>query len=388
LLGLLLAPATRASEIEADQVQVHGFVSQGFTWTSDNNFFGTSSENGSFDFTEVGLNASLRASPRLHLAAQGLARRAGETDDGHLRLDYGLADYRLGTSAAMDWGVRAGRIKNPIGFYNDTRDVAFTRPSIILPQSIYFDRVRDIQISSDGAQVYGQGQAPGGEFHVQLQVGQPRVDDVNTEIALLGGDRAGELDPNPSFLGRLGYEWNGGRVRLAYSEYLLDLDYRAGAQDPNGDGTVTFRPRILSAQYNAENWSLTGEYARRHFEFESLARYVPQRNITGESYYLQGSYALLAQWDVLARYDVLYQNKDDKDGSKFEQITGGRRPAYSQFAKDLTVTLSWTPSRAWLVRAEHHWVDGTAWLPTQDNPDPAATTRKWRLFALLASFRF
>ena len=386
--AMLLASVAGAAEL-ATPVQIHGFASQAYTLTSANNIFGTSSDdNGSFGFTELGVNASYRATSQLHLAAQLMSRRAGETDDSQVRLDYGVADYRISTDDKTDWGVRAGRIKNPIGFYNDTRDVAFTRPSIILPQSIYFDRVRDIQISSDGVQFYGQGQAPGGDFNLQLQVGDPRVGDSATEVALLGADRAGSLQGNPSYLGRLSYDWNSGRVRLAYSEYRLDLDYAAADQDPNGAGSVIFQPRIFSAQYNAERWSVTSEYARRHFEFNSLGRYVPYSTLTGQSYYVQASYMLRPQWELLAHYDVLYQNKDDKTGEQYEAITRGTRPAYSQFAKDRSLTLSWTPASAWLIRAEQHWVDGTAWLPIQDNPDPAATTRNWRLFALLVSFRF
>lgn len=385
---LLLAAVASAAEITAP-AQIHGFASQAYTLTSANNMFGTSSDdNGSFGFTELGVNASYRATSQIQLAAQIMSRRAGETDDSHVRLDYGVADYRFASDDAADWGIRAGRIKNPIGFYNDTRDVAFTRPSIILPQSIYFDRVRDIQISSDGVQLYGQGQASAGDFNLQLQIGDPRVNDSATEIALLGGERAGSLQGNPSYLGRLSYDWHSGRIRLAYSEYRLDLDYAAAEQDPNGAGSVIFQPRIFSAQFNAERWSITSEYARRYFEFHSLSRYVPFSTVTGQSYYLQASYALHPQWELLARYDVLYQNKDDKTGEQYETLTRGTRPAYSQFAKDRTLTLSWTPAPAWLIRAEHHWVDGTAWLPIQDNPDPAATTRNWRLFALLVSFRF
>ena len=30
-------------------------------------------------------------------------------------------------------GIRLGRMKTPLGFYNDTLDVPFTRPSILLP---------------------------------------------------------------------------------------------------------------------------------------------------------------------------------------------------------------------------------------------------------------
>lgn len=387
LCASLAVSAAQASEI-AESVQIHGFATQGYTLTSRNNFFGSSRGSGSLKFRELGINGSVRASARLHLAAQAMSRRAGGTDDGHLRLDYGLVDYRFISDVAANWGLRVGRVKNPIGFYNDTRDVAFTRPSVILPQSLYFDRVRDIQLSSDGAQLYGEGMALAGDFNLQIQFGQPRAGESNTEIALLGGDRVGSLEAKPSWLGRISYDFLRGRLRFAYSEYRLLLDYSAAAVDPNGPGAIKFRPRIFSAQYNQESWSLTAEYARRRFDFETLTKYVPFTDVTGESYYAQASYRLTPKWEVLARYDVLYQNKEDRTGETFEAITRGTRPAHSQFAKNQTITVSWTPSDAWMIRAEHHWIDGTAWLPIQDNSDSAAIARKWTLFTLLASVRF
>jgi len=376
--------AARASTV-TESVQIHGFATQGYTHTASNNFFGTSRGNGSLQFTELGLNGSVRVSPHLHFASQVMSRRAGSTDDGHIRLDYGLADYRLDGEAAPDLGLRIGRIKNPVGFYNDTRDVAFTRPSAILPQSLYFDRVRDIQLSSDGVQFYVEGAALTGDFNLQLQFGRPRASDTGTEIALLGRDRPGSLEAQPSLLGRLSYELMGGRLRFAYSEYRLMVDYDPATSDPNGAGSMKFRPSIFSAQLNQETWSVTAEYARRRFNFDNLFR-LP--DVVGESYYAQASYRLTPKWEVMARYDILFQNKDDKTGEKFEALTGGTRPAYSQFGKDHTLSISWTPSATWLLRAEHHWIDGTAWLPIQDNSDPAAITRKWRLFALHASIRF
>ncbi len=372
----------------SDSIQIHGFATQGYTLSAGNNFFGHSLGNGSIKFTELGVNGSVRASRRSHIAAQLMSRRAGGTDDGHLRLDYGIIDYRFSDESAANWGLRVGRIKNPIGFYNDTRDVAFTRPGVILPQALYFDRVRDIQLSSDGAQLYGEGMVFTGDFNFQLQFGKPRANDNNTEVALLGGDRPGSLEAKPSLLGRFSYDFLHGRLRFAYSEYRLVLDYNAGESDPNGSGLIIFRPRIISAQYNQESWSVTAEFARRRFDYQSLAKYFPYSDVTGESFYTQASYRLTPKWEVLARYDVLYQNIDDRRGEKLEALSGGRRPGYSQFAKNQTLTVSWTPSDAWLVRAEHHWVDGTAWLPIQDNPDASAITRKWRLFAVIVSARF
>lgn len=123
---------------ESGDLQIHGFASQAYIYTSDNDVFGNSDDNGSSGFTEIGINALLRPLPRLQFSAQGLSRRAGQGTSATPRLDFAVADYRLYSQDTNQFGIRVGRLKNPFGFYNDTRDVAFTRPSILLPQSIYF----------------------------------------------------------------------------------------------------------------------------------------------------------------------------------------------------------------------------------------------------------
>lgn len=368
-------------------LQVHGFGSQAFIVTSDNDFFGDSHDGGSFDFRELGLNASLRPLPRFQLSAQILSRRAGASDDGDLDLDYAFADYSVISSAVNLAGVRAGRVKNPLALYNDTRDVAFTRPSILLPQSIYVDRSRDLALSSDGVQLYGEHRMDAGVIGVQLNVGSPRVSGEENELVFLGGSLPGELDADTSYFGRILYERDGGRLRLALSAAQLNVNYRPAAVAGDFDaGTVRFEPLIFSAQYNAERWSLTGEYSRRRSRFEGLGPLFPDLTFTGEAYYLQGTYRFAQDWDALLRYDVSYADKDDRDGDEFHRVTG--RPAHNRFAKDLTLGLSWYIGSSFLLRAEFHNVDGTDWLPLSDNPDFQAQERYWQMYLLQGSFRF
>ena len=72
-MGLLLSVCRPASGLEVlDGFQFHGFASQSYLLTSDNNLFGDSDEEGSLDFTEAGLNVSWVPLPALQIAAQGL----------------------------------------------------------------------------------------------------------------------------------------------------------------------------------------------------------------------------------------------------------------------------------------------------------------------------
>ena len=205
-----------------DNVQIHGFASQAYLHTSDNNFFGYSQNMGSLDFTEMGINGSWRPLPNLQTSMQVVYRRAGRTDDNYVRIDFGFLDYSFLSTAAQTVGVRLGRVVNPYGLYNDTRDMPFTRPSILLPQSIYFDITRNTALSADGVQVYGEQRTDYGDFLLQFNGGYARADDPSWKPVLRARRVYGEL----SWVGRLMYEWQGGRVRLGVSSANQNIGYQ------------------------------------------------------------------------------------------------------------------------------------------------------------------
>ena len=99
-------------------LQIHGFASQGWLKSTDNNnvFGKSSSDSGSFDFRELGLNASMRPRPNLQFSAQMLSRTAGEGSPGNIRLDYGFIDYAFLSGQNNTMGIRLGRMKNQLGF--------------------------------------------------------------------------------------------------------------------------------------------------------------------------------------------------------------------------------------------------------------------------------
>lgn len=72
---LLVIPTMALAEDKAwyERIALHGFASQAYIHTTDNHFYGPS-DDGSFEFTEVGINGSFRISPKLRLSAQLLSR--------------------------------------------------------------------------------------------------------------------------------------------------------------------------------------------------------------------------------------------------------------------------------------------------------------------------
>ena len=158
-MAALLLAATTAGPLEAYElnpgtnlppVDFHGFVSQGFLYSSDNNYLGNSSH-GSFKFTEAGLNASFNPLPRTRIAAQGFTYDVGDAGGYDLVLDYALAEYTFNDY----FGVRAGRVRLPAGIYKDIQDVDMARTFVLLPQGIYDARFRDFSLSLDGGEFFG-----------------------------------------------------------------------------------------------------------------------------------------------------------------------------------------------------------------------------------------
>ena len=214
-----------------NQLRVNGFLSQGYIKTNKNKFFGNSTGDGSFDFREIGLTASLRPLSKLQLSGQLLHRSAGEGSKGGIRIDFGFLDYNIINTPAKEFGVRLGRMKNPLGFYNDTRDVPFTRPSVLLPQSIYFDRTRNLALASDGAQLYGESRADWGNITAQFGTVFPQVDDRDTEATVLHRKRQGNLETKLSYIGRIVYEQVDGRFRFAVSGDQVNAGYDQAIND-------------------------------------------------------------------------------------------------------------------------------------------------------------
>ena len=384
VITLLLSTVASAENIAAN-VQLHGFISQAYINTSDNNFWGETSADDHFGFRELGINISAQPSAALHLAGQLLARNAGTLEEDEVRVDYLLADYIFYSSQPRSLGVRVGRILHPLGLYNETRDIAFTRPGILLPQSIYFDRTRDLAFSSDGLQLHGEHRIKASELFWQIGAALPIVDSPELELALLTNDFPGGFEPDTSYLGRIFLERHGGRGKIGLSYAYVDMIYKPGQLDPLSRGHITFEPAILSLQYNEEKLSITTEYALRRFDYNGLVA-IPDQHFTGESWYLQSTYRFSPAWEVFARYDNLYTDRNDKDGEDYALATG--QPAFSRFAHDLTLGVKKIFMPRFMVRAEYHRVNGTAWLSTLDNQPPLVPVKLWNMFAVLASYRF
>ena len=366
--------------------EVHGFLTQGFVKTTANSFFGDS-EDGSFDFTELGVNATWEPFPNLRLSGQLLSRRAGEMDDGSPRVDFALADLSIASAVDTKFNILVGRVKNPIGLYNETRDVAFTRPGVFLPQTVYFQRVRSLALSADGIALKLNRFFDVGNLEVQLGLGDPIIDE-NVEFAYLGRGFAGDYEADGlSWVGRIMFETPDQRWRFALSAAETSLDFDGAEEDLVGTGGTDLLFMVASAQYSAKTITVSLEYVQHPVGYSGFAGTLFQgASPTAEGYYLQAHWKLAADLALMLRYERGYIDKSDRNGNIFKSTTG--LPAHSRFHKAFAFGARWDASPDFAFFAEYQHSKGTFTLSNRENLNPFDTERDWDMFAISASYRF
>jgi hypothetical protein len=376
-----------------DGLQLHGFVSQGAVYTSHNQYAGSTPGTVSVDPRELGANLSWQATQDWLLSGQLVSRWAGAPDNGSVRVDYAIIDHSLINNTQRHLGMQLGKIKNPYGFYNMTRDVATTRPGILLPQSIYQDQIRDFFLAAPGVSVHGSEERDENLLSYQISLSQPQVNSQSL-TAYIVDQQQGHFNARSAALAQVLWELDGGKWRAGLSAAQFGICFQpapsdfAGAGSFSGAGNVTLNTGVLSLEHNREDWSYTAEYAstrqiRNGFNVPFAT--ILDKNTTIEAYYIQTLWRFYPRWQALARYDAIYLDKQDRNGAIFAGSTG--LPAAQRYARDWTWGLRYELGTQWSLFAELHHVNGGAWLSKLDNP-PVNLKSSWDMLLLQAAWHF
>ncbi len=148
--------AQSAGALELGDVDIHGFISQGFMQSDTYDYFAreaapTTSE-GSFEFNEMGINFSSQVTDELRLGVQLFAMDIGDYGNDDLKVDWAFGDYRFNNYI----GVRAGKFKIAHGLHNEVKDIDSVRTFAFLPRAIYYPGMRDLFGGMKGLAIYGE----------------------------------------------------------------------------------------------------------------------------------------------------------------------------------------------------------------------------------------
>lgn len=256
LLVSLITPGLEAQDL--DNLQVHGFITQGFLFSTQNNYLTMKSSSGSLQWTEgaVSLNDSL--SERMRVGIQLHMYQMGQIGGPNVLIDWVSGDYKLNDY----FGARAGKIKVPAGLFNDSQDVDSLFLWTLLPQATYPDDNRDYDLAVLGGELYGSiPLGSHGRLHYRGYAGESRLD-ANGGY-MLGLGEYGFTFPSPP--SGMAY---GGDVRWVapLRGFTLGSSIEIQGLDGNGpEGTLHVEPLSLTAYYaewNKGKWYFAGEYWR------------------------------------------------------------------------------------------------------------------------------
>jgi hypothetical protein len=139
-----------AQSLEDLNIQIHGYATQGLLYTTNNNVLTTHSADGSPAWTDAVINIGAQPTPKLRIAFQARYFLLGNYGN-EIALDWVAADYK----ADDRFGVRFGKVKTPIGLFNEIQDIDPSYLWALLPESVYPIDNRVSYLTHYGGVVYG-----------------------------------------------------------------------------------------------------------------------------------------------------------------------------------------------------------------------------------------
>lgn len=402
-------------------VDIHGFISQGYLKTNHNNFL-ADTEEGTFQYNELGINFVSQIQDTLRLGLQIFSRDLGDLGNNDISLAWAYADCFISDAI----GVRAGIMKIPHGFYNESRDSDMMRTSIFLPQGMYNEAWRDSFISIKGVSVYGH---LWDHLSYQLQVGKLEAPLEGGLVKLFNGMGIGDVDSinsesRPCYIANFQlYDIIEG-LKIGTSvmnwEFLIHMTYSPGVDlklpIPEGtkglvDGSATVWSTGVEYNYNSINfsseyvilsWDMPTNFVGFEYLIENIDDFFPQYSILTFDmlgWYVNFSYRMNDWLELGIMYSEFYWDKGDKDGSAYEegilnhplvQPSGGA-PSYWRYQKNTTISFRFDINENWVVKFEADIVNGVGICARSDNQKDDLSydfKKNWLLFAAKVMYSF
>ena len=390
LLGAAIAGASAGDAVD---VQIHGFIGQGYVLTSDNGYYDpATSDGGSLDFREIGLNVVCRPEERLRLGIQIMSQDMGRVYNNELAIDWANAVYTL---PVQDWeaDLKVGRIRTGHGLYNDFRDLDLSRTSVFLPESVYFNSWRRFYIALDG--VGTELRSPDttiGSFKLGAVYGTQQVpaDDPVLEVY---GETVGSSDLESQWGVQLSWMPIEGLTIKQSLLMMEDWTIDFAPDDPTVEGAL-----LSDDSPTYEEWITSLEYIRGRFTLASEFTYWTNAGVStytgatsdatetddwkqsGCGGYLSAGWEFTPAWKA----QLMVQAHNLRYSGTYPEAY-----ADSEQTRAIGAAACWSITPHWLLKAELQRIKGLYFLRAADQPTPGEyESEYWTMFALKTSFDF
>jgi hypothetical protein len=372
-------------------VQIGGFFSQGWLYSSDNNY-PTANKGGTWDFREMAFNVSTTFGSHVRVGGQAFAQSFGAIGGDKVILDWAVADYNFSPA----FGVRVGRVKYPKGLYGEALDLDVVRPFVFLPGAVYSPILRDFSASFDGAMIYGSFNVGGSSFDYKAFYGDIPItsgkgvaefyNNAGLYSAAAGGVAKLEMDAVAG--GQLVWNTPVSGLKFAYSYSHFDNlategPFVAMAALNLKSNIERFSWNTISAEYLWGNWVFAGEWQRTKGKLAyatspMVVVSVSNSPVGWDGWYLSAARRLNDKFEVGAYYGSLESN------------TGSNTSLPQNHQRDTALSIRFDINEHVLIKVEGHYIDGTyQTFNTVRLPNPSATrSDDTVVFAVKSTFSF
>jgi hypothetical protein len=407
ILIVLLLISLYGKDIQAFElgdINVHGFISQGYLQTSENDFM-AETKDGTLEFNEMGMNFSTELTNRLHLGVQFFAYDLGDVGNDELRFDWAYANYHW----RRELGFRVGTVKLVSGLYNEQRQLDMLRTGVFLPFGVYTGPWWESFSSLKGLTLYGE--LPIGEFGEILynaQAGVCRFTEESgpakvAEYKFSPLDFAvSDVDSEYSYV--LSLEWSLPSHNLRTKATVLQIEglrfhgnisvpFAAEAGTETSLATIPstmdldvmeLHSSVFSLEYRWEELLLAAEYnlitSKTQFDLHLGAGWEGERTITSEGLYLSASYRFTDWFELGCWYSEFYPDKDDKEGKK-QSVND-----FEAWQKTVALSARFDINEYWIVKLEASYNDGFGAYNIADKPENLK--QEWFLYSAKVTYNF
>jgi len=370
---------------DLDHIQIHGFATQGFFYSSNNNYLSADSSKGSFQWTDGAVSFSDSISDKLRVGVQLHMYQLGQFGGPNIQVDWASGDYKL----SDHFGFRAGKIKTPLGLFNDSQDVDAVHLWALLPQSIYPTDNRSFTLSQLGGEFYGSaGLGKHAGTLVYRGYAGYRPMDLNggyvksIDLALIPIDQAiGQ--PVTSISTAPGGKVFGGDIRwqtplkgllVGSSAFVEGLDGSAGAVAFHlSPDTVTQE----YAQFERGRFYAAGEVKRQPINFSAVAGpIVIPYPLDWRSWYVMTSFRVVERFQIGTYYSHFVSAGAGSDTS-----------LAANYSKDWTISGRYDFNSYFYAKLEEHFVHGTE-LGYYADTNPTGLQPRSNILAAKIGFSF
>jgi len=361
-----------AQDLTGSGIVVHAYVSQGFLFSSTNNYLSMKSSEGSPQWTDAAVNISDSLADNLRVGLQLHMYQLGEFGGSNIQVDWASGDYRVNDN----FGIRAGKVKTVWGLFNDSQDIDAVFLWILLPQGAYSTDHKSFYLAHIGGDVYG-GLSLGkraGTLHYVAYAGQATIDLNDGYIqtfAQLGLQFTNSLG-GKTYGGDLQWETPVRGLIIGSSGNMLTADGTAPAGSFHSPALLT---PSMYASFTRGKVYLAGEYDRIPINATlTLGSTVFPFVADERTWFAMGSYRLRNNLQVGSYYSHFVNKSADTT-----------QPA--NYSKDWVVSGRYDFNAYFYAKIEGHFLHGTA-LGYYNSTNPNGLAPNSNMLAAKIGFSF